>query len=152
MVNKLKPFFLQDFFLSLIHITYKKKKEYFFSFHLCTTKKIIFGLTGILGNNMYYQVLVLHFCVLKSSFWQAAFWEHALSIQEREAEDFKNISNNFSQPRRPQTKYSWSSNFFRNYLMAPPINFSFLFKAQFQGFQQFQGFSFMHQISHYVVP
>ena len=45
---------------------------------------------------------------------------------ERILQNFQKIS---CSPGDHRPKYSWPSNFFKKYFMAPPINFSFLFNA-----------------------
>ena len=42
---------------------------------------------------------------------------------------YKFFKKNFVAQEIIDLNISWPSNFFRKYLMAPPINFSFLFKA-----------------------
>ena len=44
-------------------------------------------------------------------------------------EGFTNFSKNFVAQETTDLNLSWPSSFLRKYFMAPPINFSFLFKA-----------------------
>ena len=80
------------------------------------------------GNDFHEKVLI-KLTIVEYNYGQGAYIKY---VEGGAGGFYKFFKNFFVAQETKDLQISWPSNFFRKYFMAPPINFSFLFKAYLQ--------------------